>query len=251
MQVRSTVLIAMLLLMGVGEKKAAAYDYLKGPEGQVLAWKLVPIVYQIGPLSPDLPEDVQIEAIHRSFETWQNIPQTDVLFEFGGFTDIHHAEDDGTNVVYFQSSGWEEDSKAIATTHSYAFQNGELNAFDLRLNDERYEFTASEDPNDTMTDIQNTVTHEVGHVLGLGHSEDSTATMYKSTGLGDLGKRELGGDDIEGIEALYEPGTLVFRNQRQIGQGCSCTHTPQNGPTSMLSFLLAGSFIHLIRRRRT
>ena len=43
------------------------------------------------------------------------------------------------------------------------------------------------------------VTHEVGHVLGLGHSDDPKANMYW------LCCNPISSDDIAGIVALYGP----------------------------------------------
>lgn len=40
-------------------------------------------------------------------------------------------------------------------------------------------------------DVQNTVTHEMGHALGLGHSPDPTSTMYASAPLGETSKRVI------------------------------------------------------------
>jgi hypothetical protein len=40
-------------------------------------------------------------------------------------------------------------------------------------------------------DVQNTVTHEFGHALGLDHSPDPTSTMFASAPLGETSKRIL------------------------------------------------------------
>ena len=42
--------------------------------------------------------------------------------------------------------------------------------------------------------------HEIGHLLGLSHSNDPNAIMFPSYSPGRL---TLGQDDIEGIQALY------------------------------------------------
>jgi len=51
-------------------------------------------------------------------------------------------------------------------------------------------------------DIETTALHEIGHLLGLAHSEDPQAVMYFSAGAGQL-KRALSQDDREGIRGLY------------------------------------------------
>ncbi|XP_047339781.1 metalloendoproteinase 1-MMP-like [Impatiens glandulifera] len=51
-------------------------------------------------------------------------------------------------------------------------------------------------------DIESVALHELGHVLGLNHSNVPTAVMYEFTYLG-VTKRNLDDDDIAGINALY------------------------------------------------
>ncbi len=63
--------------------------------------------------------------------------------------------------------------------------------------------------------VEATGTHEVGHLLGLGHSCEQgepcnsddllKATMYWSGGECDTARSAVGEDDIEGLNALYGP----------------------------------------------
>lgn len=74
-------------------------------------------------------------------------------------------------------------------------------------------------------DLQNTVTHEVGHFLGLAHSGVTGATMSATTAPGELSKRDLAQDDVAGVCAIYPPGS-----------GCGCAG---GGGAGALSVLLA------------
>lgn len=76
-------------------------------------------------------------------------------------------------------------------------------------------------------DFQNTVTHEAGHVLGLGHSKDTSATMTAQTvGAIDTQKRTLAPDDADGYCALGLPEP----NCR--GSSCSCSEGKPATPLS-------------------
>jgi hypothetical protein len=52
-------------------------------------------------------------------------------------------------------------------------------------------------------DIDGIMVHEVGHVIGLGHSTVSGATMYPSVSACNAGNRTLEADDIAGKNDLY------------------------------------------------
>ena len=51
-------------------------------------------------------------------------------------------------------------------------------------------------------DLYTVALHEIGHALGLGHSE-VVGSVMEATYAG--GRRNLSNDDIDGIQALYGP----------------------------------------------
>lgn len=159
---------------------------------------------------------------------------------------------------------WEHDADVLAlTTTSYNNKTGEIVHADIEFNGATYGFTAMDSPPCPKSpppprpapcvaiDVQNTLTHEVGHLLGLDHSLDSEATMFKTADLGELKKRSPEADDLDGLCHLYPqgrptstclsppPGTL----QSSEG-GCHCG--AQGGLTGLTLPLLTA----LLRRRR-
>ncbi len=130
---------------------------------------------------------------------------------------------------------WEHAPGAIAiTTTTFHRSTGLLVDADIELNEARYLFTTTDGPpcedgpttntctvdeecaphqacmrgrcrtrGCAHTDIANTMTHEVGHVLGFDHTAEPEATMYASASLGETKKRELHEVDILGLCEVY------------------------------------------------
>lgn len=88
----------------------------------------------------------------------------------------------------------------------------------------------------SAVDLESVAVHEIGHLLGLGHSSVEEAIMYPSIGSATR-KVELTKDDIQGIQMLY--GSNPNFNW-------STTLTPSNERDSNGSWGLKSSRILLI-----
>ena len=69
----------------------------------------------------------------------------------------------------------------------------------------RYSYTSSKETDGCSGeyDIDGIMVHEVGHVIGLGHSTVSGATMYPSVSSCNFNNRTLEADDLAGKNDLY------------------------------------------------
>lgn len=63
-------------------------------------------------------------------------------------------------------------------------------------------YTIVTNPNSSQYDMQTIMTHEIGHALGLGHSDDTSAVMKPTFGGGEK-LRTINSDDIDGIKEIY------------------------------------------------
>lgn len=240
--------VASLVLLSL-PGAASAFTVLQTGDGIPLQWHDTPIEYYVGPLSEDLPEADQLDAIEYALDTWENVPGVSYAFEFMGFTDVRDDENDGINAIYFQDEGWNHSNSAVAITRTWAVSSGRIDGFDLMLNDDRFRFTSTDDEEDTSTDLKNTLTHEVGHILGLDHSHDPAACMYATAVRGETSKRSLSEDDIEAVQWLYP--AAWFKGDSSIGvMGCDTSGDPASSRAFGLCLLGGLAAMRLGRRRR-
>lgn len=110
---------------------------------------------------------------------------------------------------------WDHPSGALAvTTTSFTLADGVLVDTDIEINAARAFPTIVDAPpcSGTITqqcvanDVQNTVTHEFGHVLGLDHSPDPASTMYASSEIGETSKRVLDSTTKQFVCEVYPAG---------------------------------------------
>jgi uncharacterized protein (TIGR03382 family) len=240
--------------------------------------------------TPDAPAGSAFDAVRRSFATWAAVSCSDLRFaeEPTAQTDRRVGYVQGGtnhNLVLWRSAScasavpsgdpcltqggcsnkydcWEHDSSAIATTTTTSnTATGEIVDADIELNDPGFAFTTADGPpcpstgprvNCVAYDVQNTVTHEAGHTMGLAHSTDQTATMYAFAPNGETSKRILHPDDVQGICAIYPKGrpTSVSPGVPPPGSEVSGGGCGSSGAPSWEALLVAAALIALRRNQR-
>ena len=99
-------------------------------------------------------------------------------------------------------------------------------------------------------DLQNVVTHEVGHFFGLGEDmDDATSTMYYCTSRCETHKRVLTNDDTTVMNVLYAPSTATDGSPASAG-GCGGARIAPRGGLTASAWMVATAMLGLALRRR-
>ncbi len=164
----------------------------------------------------ELTQGAAQTLIEDSFQQWCHLScsgqATPFDFQFGctkkgraiGYIDEDGAENENLVMWVTSAAQWGHGAEVLALTSlTYDTVTGEIVDADLELNDPGFDF--SDNPDNTQADVMNTVVHEAGHVLGLDHSLNPAATMFSKAPLGEITKRDLANDDVNGFCALYGP----------------------------------------------
>ena len=150
------------------------------------------------------------EIFEDSFATWQNPCCAEFSAEYGGSISRADALDASQtdSVLVFHDEEWPAEyggPDTIAVTLSLVEPGCELANAPVHFNSKYHLFIDAkqhDEPPDHAVDLQSIATHEIGHLLGLGHSEFLEATMFAAY-VGGTSPRELHDDDIDGVCSLY------------------------------------------------
>ena len=244
---------------------------------------------------PNLTPELVVSAAQAAAAAWSRQTLSCTGFELQIATedtaDAPAANDKKNNLI-FRRSGWMYESSALAITTVFAQQNNgvildadvELNAIDDNGRFKWGDLVAGIGVGPKVEDLQNTLTHEFGHLLGLDHNcflqgtsrrgvdnngvavpecdrssaEVQDATMFAAVSPGDTLRRTLAPDDIAGVCAIYPPESATSCTAGggdgggDLSRGCSVGGARSGaGVLALLAAALLGvSALRLRRARR-
>jgi hypothetical protein len=215
-------------------------------------------------------------ALRRSIQAWSDAADIDIQTELSDKQSVSPAgvAGDGISLITIAQSPenvlfFANDADSVsAKTRIFYNRRGFITEADIVLNPFQQ---FSTDGTYGTFDLESTLTHEIGHLLGLKHSAVLGATMAESfarngtRGIVDFGPRTLSESDIAAIRDIYGPkpgdetccaaingkiisgpahpasGLKVWAEDSETGRVLAITDTAADG-TYHIGGLLAGSY---------
>jgi hypothetical protein len=248
-----TAAVAALLAVALMDT-AHGYLHFSAGNGGVLKWDDRPVRWFATDRGvPGVAASEFQATLQRAFATWEAVPTASIAFQFVGFTSAQPFEDDSLTVLGFQP---EPDLERVlgATGFVIDIVTGEIIEADVFFNS-AFPWSTTAGGDESRIDLESVAAHEIGHLLGLGHSGlgetelrpeggrrvfASGAVMFPiSLGRGSTQDRELQSDDIAGVSDLYPDGEFrattgavrgrVLRNGRGVAGAHVVAFNPATG----------------------
>ena len=237
---RLITLFVTLLCVALSSEPAAAYLKLGtrvGTRTENLRWLDFPVRYFVTDAAGGGVSATQLrDTVSKAFSAWTSVETASVATEFAGMTNARPNDDDGMTVIGFQNRP-DQDRTLGATSFLVDTLSGEIVEAEIYLNS-FFPWSIAAAGESNRFDLESIVLHEVGHLLGLGHSAlgetelrpggrtvlSAEAVMFPiAFPAGSIVGRTLRADDIAGISDIYSSPT--YRRER----GSISGHVTKNG----------------------
>ena len=204
--------LALLLVFGVSFTAADAYVRIR-INGKNLAWASPNITWRLNTAGSDsIDDDSHIAAIEHGFQVWEDVTGSTINFTRGADTDSIDPAPNGTHIVGFDennSSGYFPPGSGIVAITPISFNTSNGNVLDADILFNGSQFTFSTDGTAGTFDVQDVLTHEIGHFVGLDHSPQVSGTMWPFVSTGQWLHRSLTADEEAGASAIATAGTAA------------------------------------------
>ena len=173
--------------------------------GKTLKWSSSTISYNIHTAgSDDISDNSHIPAIEHAFQSWSDVSGSNINLVRGADTASGSTGGSGHTITFDEtnSSGFFPSGSGIVaiTPITYMLADGRITDADILFNGNQFTFSTDQTPG--TFDVQDVLTHEVGHFIGLDHSPVVSGTMWPYVSQTQWLHRSLSQDDEAGAIAV-------------------------------------------------
>lgn len=225
MTARTAAWAAPVALAGVLLAQNPLLAYLKlgfqvGTRNVALHWEALPARFYVTNAGAPNVSAAQFQAaVSAAFAAWDQVPSATFSGTFSGLTNAAPFDDDGMSVLGYAYRP-DMDRVLAATTFTVNTVTGEIVESDIFFNS-AFPWSTAAGGESNRYDVESIALHEVGHLLGLGHSALGETELRAGGGrrviaagavmfpiafsAGNIEGRTLRPDDIAGVSDIY-PG---------------------------------------------
>ena len=155
-------------------------------------------------------------ALNNAFNTWENVTTSNISFQYDGGTNNTWAVDN-INVIYWAEEGdpiYDSTKQILHYALTYITVNSNQEIIDVDIVFTGLDNKVTWNIDGTDTDLQSIATHEIGHMIGLAHTENNegSPTMYGDEFVKGISWRTIEFLDKVGVSFLYG-GNIIADKQ--------------------------------------
>ncbi len=190
--------VALAVIFVFVTSPSLASEVLRTQTGAIAHWELKAIRLAVHPeaRSRQLKAAQIEEAMDAARGSWNELPETRtrlVPLTTSSRPEVY---------IHFCHKGWPFSASEVGHTEFVAdTRTGLVTSASIYINECDYKFVPSDEVAENRFDLQAVLAHEIGHVLGLGHSGVPDSLMFRSTG--SAGVRRPRMDDRRGLATVY------------------------------------------------
>lgn len=195
--------------------------------GAGLRWRSLPITYRFSARGTEkMDEDAAREIVRKAFSNWTNVECDGIRTSLTFVERVDSRREGEPFTIHFRDDAWDHDDgdESLALTNQrYGKLTGFIEYADIEVNTAEARFALG--PKEEGIDLETVVTHEIGHYIGLAHSNVPGSIMgprYCQDG-SQCGQAHLADDDVAAVCMLYPPAeaTETLPAPPPMSGGCS------------------------------
>lgn len=190
----------LLFILAIFQYTSYAYVINRTESGSIIKWSSSKnINLYLSTSTPDLSSIEVNSIVTSSLSEWSSRVSNPV-----NLVTSNDGAVSGRNDIYFQSDDEFFNDPSIVAVTEYIVNSTTtyIQEADIIFNDSVHSFSSS---SSDMKYLGNVVTHELGHLFGMGHSQVINSSMFYEL---RKGQSTIHGDDDSGIRYLYGSSTL-------------------------------------------